>query len=164
MSEGQDDSSGDDTGSDKEENHSSGDDTGDKQPTTDASEDLKLKQPQRRDVLLSAADLVDDVMKSLSVSDTDSWRAYTAYFMNEGRTEVSPHDFEPWNIGGYTIVPNAANPTTRWEWHKGPKVLIQRGKKWYYSDPSDPADVSKITRMWFPDQMYEDEVVFKFCF
>lgn len=148
----------------EEEDNVSDDDTGDDQPTTDAAEDLKLEQPQRREVLLSAADLVDDVMKSLSVSDTDSGRAYTAYFMNEGRTEVSPHEFEPWNINGYAPVPNATDPLSRWVWRKGPKVLKQEGKKWYYYEPSDPADVSKITRMWFPDQMYEDEVVFKFSF
>jgi hypothetical protein len=147
----------------EEEDDSSGDDTGDKQPTTDAAEDLKLKQPQRREVLLSAADLVDDAMKSLSISDTDSGRAYTAYFMNEERTEVSPLDFEPWNIS-YAPAPNATDPLTRWEWHKGPKVLKQKGKKWFYYDPSDPADVSKIVRMWFPDQMYNDETVFKFSF
>lgn len=147
----------------EEEDDSSGDDTGDNEPTTDAAEDLKLKQPQRREVLLSAADLVDDVMKSLSVSDTDSGRTYTAYFMNEERTEVSPHEFEPWNIS-FAPVPIATDPLTRWEWHKGPKVLKQKGKKWFYYDPSDPADVSKIVRMWFPDQMYEDENVFKFSF
>lgn len=147
---------------DEEEDDISSDDTGDVQPTTDAAEDLKLKQPQRREVLLSAADLVDDVMKSLSVSDTDSGRAYTAYFMNEERTEVSPCDFEPWNIT-FAPVPNAIDPI-RWEWHKGPKVLKQKGKKWFYYDPSDPAEVSKVVRMWFPDQMYEDENVFKFSF
>jgi len=147
----------------EEEEDTSGDDTGDEQPTTDAAEDLKLKQPQRREVLLSAADLVDDVMKSLSVSDTDSGRAYTAYFMNEGRTEVRPYDFEPWNIS-FALAPNATEPVTRWEWHKGPKVLKQRGKKWFYYDPSDPVEVNKIVRMWFPDQMYEDESVFKFSF
>jgi len=147
-----------------EEDDSSGDDTGENQPTTDAAEDLKLKQPQRREVLLSAVDLVDDVMESLSVSETDSGRAYTAYFMNEGRTEVSPHEFEPWNIDGYALASNATDPTTRWEWRKGPKVLKQRGKKWYYHDPSDPVDVNKVTRMWFPNQMYEDESVFKFSF
>lgn len=147
----------------EEEGDDSGDDTGDEEPTTDAAEDLKLKQPQRREVLLSAADLVDDLMKSLSVSETDTGTAYTAYFMNEGRTEVSPHDFEPWNVS-LAPVPNATEPLQRWEWHKGPKVLKQRGKKWYYFDPTDPAEVSKVIRMWFPDQMYEDENVFKFSF
>jgi hypothetical protein len=147
----------------EEEDDSSGDDTGDKQITTDAAEDLKLKQPQRREVLLSAADLVDDVMKGLSVSDTDSGRAYTAYFMDEARTEVSPHDFEPWHIDS-ARVPNATEPLIRWEWHKGPKVLKQKGKKWFYYDPSDPVEVNKVIRMWFPDQMYEDESVFKFYF
>jgi len=147
----------------EEEDDSSGDDTGDEHPTTDAAEDLKLKQPQRREVLLSAGDLVDDVMKSLSVSHTDSGRAYTAYFMNEERTEVSPYDFEPWNIS-FAIVPNATAPVKRWEWRKGPKVLKQAGKKWFYYEPSDPVDVNKIVRMWFPDEMYEAEEVFKFCF
>jgi len=147
----------------EEEDDSSGDDTGDEQPTTDAAEDLKLKQPQRREVLLSAADLVDDVMKSLSVSVTDSGSSYTAYFMNEERTEVNPHDFEPWSIS-YAPVPYGTDPLQRWEWHKGPKLLKQKGKKWYYYDPTDPADVSKVVRMWFPDQMYEDETVFRFSF
>lgn len=147
----------------EDEEDSSGDDTGDKEITTDAAEDLKLKKPQRREVLLSAADLVDDVMKSLCVSDTDSGKAYTAYFMNEERTEVSPHDFEPWNIS-FAPAPHATEPLTRWGWHKGPKVLKQKGKKWYYYNPSDPVDVNKIVRMWFPDQMYEDETVFKFSF
>jgi hypothetical protein len=148
---------------DEEEDDSSGDDTGDNQPTTDAAEDLKLKQPQRREVLLSAADLVNDAMKSLSVSDTDSGRAYTAYFMNEERTEVSPLDFEPWAIS-FALAPNSTQPLSRWEWHKGPKVLKQKGKKWFYYDPSDPVEVNKVVRMWFPDQMYEDETVFKFLF
>jgi len=147
----------------EEEDDSSGDDTGADEPKTDAAEDLKLKQPQRREVLLSAADLVDGVMRSLSVSDTDSGRSYTAYFMNEKRTEVSPFDFEPWNIG-FKLVPNATDPTSRWEWHKGPKVLRQKGKKWFYYDPTDPVEVNKVVRMWFPDQMYEDEIVFKFSF
>jgi len=132
-------------------------------PTTDAAEDLKLKQPQRREVLLSAADLIDDVMKSLSVSDTGSGTAYTAYFMNEERTEVSPFDFEPWNIS-YKCAPNATEPIQRWLWYKGPKVLKQEGMKWLYYTPSNPVDVNKVVRMWFPDQMYEDETVFKFSF
>lgn len=122
---------------------------------------------QRREVLLSASDLVPEGDKKLAVQDTDTGRVYTVYFMNKARDKVKSVDVNINDRYVYIVTPFATQFASTYTYQLGTKMqelYSVAGSEDNFVRPVAGELLERSRYLWFPPEMLKSKRKFAFRF